>query len=151
MANSPCEVRLKQVPLEASKTPRKSGVGAVVEFLGVVRELEDGRPIDGIDYEAHSKMAEHQLRLVAEKAILDFRLLKIVIHHRVGFVRAGEPSLLLRLEAAHRGQALDACRWTVDELKRRVPIWKHPRFKAGYPSLKSAAKRPGSATPATAK
>jgi len=76
-------------------------------------------------------MAEYQLRKIAQEAAARFDLLMIKLHHGVGFVAAGETSLLLQVAAAHRGVAFEASRWTVDELKKRVPIWKSVRFRAG--------------------
>lgn len=131
MANPVYEVLLTKARLETPETDADLLAGAVVDFWGIVRKLEDGREIDGIDYEAHTAMAEHQLRLVAEGAAGAFKLKRILIQHRVGFVRAGEASLLLRVTAEHRAAAFSGGQWIVDELKRRVPIWKRPRFKIG--------------------
>jgi molybdopterin synthase catalytic subunit len=103
--------------------------GAVVDFQGVVRALENGREILGIDYEAHSPMAEHQMQLLTEQALEKFDLTNVVLHHRVGFVAAGEPSLFLRVRSGHRAAAFEASKWIVDELKRIVPIWKNARYK----------------------
>ena len=129
MANSVCEALLTQARLPAPKEAVDPGAGAVIDFWGVVRKMEDGREIDGIDYEAHQAMAEHQLRLVAENAAENFQLNKVIAHHRIGFVPAGEASLFLRVTAAHRVAAFEASKWIVDELKKKVPIWKRPRFK----------------------
>jgi molybdopterin synthase catalytic subunit len=112
------------------------GAGAIVEFLGNVRPLENGKPIEGIEYEAHREMAEHQLRKIAQEAAARFDLLMIKLHHCVGFVAVGKTSLLLRVAAAHRGAAFEASRWAVDELKKRVPIWKSVRFQAGSAKAK---------------
>jgi molybdopterin synthase catalytic subunit len=109
------------------------GVGAIVDFWGVVRGLEDGRHIEGIDYEAHAAMAEHQLRLIAQESAKNFQLKKVIVHHRVGFVSTGEASLFLQVKAGHRTAAFAASKWIVDELKKRVPIWKRPRFKIDPP------------------
>jgi molybdopterin synthase catalytic subunit len=79
-------------------------------------------------------MAEHQLRLVAEAATEKFQLKKVMVHHRVGFVRTGEASLFLQVRAQHRAAAFEAGKWIVDELKKKVPIWKRPRFKIDPPS-----------------
>lgn len=130
MANLVYEVLLTRQPLETPKAKLDRDSGAVVEFWGVVRELENGRVIEGIDYDAHSAMAEHQLQLIASEAAQKFDLGKVIIQHRIGFVRTGEPSLFLQAKAAHRGAAFDAGQWIVDELKKRVPIWKRPRFEA---------------------
>ncbi len=129
MANPVCEVLLTQERLEAPTAHVDLAMGAIVDFSGVVRESEDGRQIDGIEYEAHGAMAEHQLKKIAQQALADFDVGGVVIHHRIGFVRAGETSLLLRVAAQHRGEAFAASQWIVDELKRTVPIWKHPQFK----------------------
>ena len=93
MANSVCEILLTDAALKAPAQSGETAAGAIVDFFGVVRELEEGREIEGIDYEAHHTMAEHQLRSVAEKAAGKFRLKKVIVHHRVGFVRTGEASL----------------------------------------------------------
>src|SRR5712691_12171122 len=108
MANSVCEILLTEAALKAPGQSRDPVAGAVVDFWGVVRELEDGREIEGIDYEAHRAMAEHQLRLVAEEAAGKFRLKKVIVHHRIGFVRTGEPSLFLQVTAEHRAAAFEA-------------------------------------------
>jgi molybdopterin synthase catalytic subunit len=129
MANSVCEVLLTEDPLEAPEDEVEAGAGATVDFWGVVRGLEDEREINGIEYEAHLAMAEHQLRLIAQESSEKFRLKKAIVHHRVGFVGAGEASLFLRVEATHRAAAFAASKWIVDELKKKVPIWKRPQFK----------------------
>jgi molybdopterin synthase catalytic subunit len=129
MANPVCEVLVTEAQLKAPGDGTDPAAGAVVVFWGVVREVEDGRKIEGIDYEAHVAMAEHQLRLVALAAAEKFQLKKVVAHHRIGFVRTGEPSLFLQVSAQHRAAAFEASKWIVDELKKKVPIWKRPRFK----------------------
>ena len=105
-----------------------AGAGAMVDFWGVVRGIEDGSEIDGIDYEAHREMAEHQLRRIAEQAAERFGLKLVIVHHRIGFVAVGEPSLFLRVASPHRSEGFRASQWIMDELKKKVPIWKHPRL-----------------------
>ncbi|PYL95859.1 MAG: molybdopterin converting factor [Verrucomicrobia bacterium] len=147
MANSVSQVLLTEGRLDAPKEDVRHGesvqrridpstslrtslsAGAVLDFWGVVRELEDGRKIEGIDYEAHEAMAEHQMKVIADAAAETFRLNQVVLHHRVGFVRTGEASLFLRVSAQRRAAAFEASKWIVDELKKKVPIWKRPRFK----------------------
>src|SRR5205823_7465086 len=137
MANSVSQVLLTEARLDAPKEDVDSSTalrtslsaGAVLDFWGVVRELEDGRKIEGIDYEAHEAMAEHQMKVIADAAAETFRLNQVVLHHRVGFVRTGEASLFLRVSAQRRAAAFEASKWIVDELKKKVPIWKRPRFK----------------------
>ena len=162
MANPVCEVLVTESRLEivvgigdagpGSTIPATEdvdlGAGAIVDFWGVVRELENGRKIAGIDYEAHTAMAEHQLKKIASTATQNFQLKKLIVHHRIGFVRAGEASLFLRVAASHRAAAFEASKWIVDELKKRVPIWKRPRFsKHSVAGITAAG--PGSSIPAT--
>ena len=129
MANSVCEVLVTESALQAPTDEVDVASGAIVDFRGIVRKLEDDREIEGIDYEAHNEMAEHQLRLVANAAVEKFRLKRVVLHHRIGFVRAGEASLFLRVSSPQRSAGFEASKWIVDELKKKVPIWKRPRFK----------------------
>jgi molybdopterin synthase catalytic subunit len=129
MAISVCEVSITEAPLilpEANEDPQ---AGAMVLFWGAVRSTEDGREITGIDYEAHRAMAEHQMRIVAETAAKKFDVREIFLRHRIGFVAAGEPSVVVRVASGHRGAAFAASQWIMDELKRVVPIWKRPVFK----------------------
>ena len=101
----------------------------MVAFWGVVGRFEDGREIEGIEYEAHREMAEHQLKRIAEQAADEFGLKLVTIHHRIGFIAVGEPSLFLRVTSPHRSEGFRASQWIVDELKKKVPIWKRARFK----------------------
>jgi molybdopterin synthase catalytic subunit len=129
MANPVCEVLLTDAPLTAPAEQPERETGAVVDFWGVVRATENGAEIAGIDYEAHRAMAEHQLHALARDAAEQFPLKSVSIRHRIGFVAAGEPSLLLRVCSGHRAEAFAAAQWIVDRLKKRVPIWKHPRHQ----------------------
>ncbi len=126
MANHVCEVALVDRPLEVQRST--AGEGAVVEFFGNVRPLEDGRPIVALHYDAHAPMAKHQLRVIGNEAAEKFSLLAVTLHHRLGRVPAGETSLFLRVTSLHRGAAFASSVWIVDELKKRVPIWKRPIF-----------------------
>src|SRR6266704_187165 len=93
MANPVCEVLVTEARLKAARNGIDFAAGAVVDFWGIVRGSEDGREIDGIEYEAHREMAEHQLRQIAQQAIETFALKLIVVHHRIGFIAAGENEL----------------------------------------------------------
>jgi molybdopterin synthase catalytic subunit len=129
MAISVCEVSITEGPLDLPTPDDDPQAGALVVFWGAVRATENGREISGIDYEAHRPMAEHQMRLVAESAAKKFEVRDIFVRHRIGFVAAGEPSVVVRVAARHRGAAFSASQWIMDELKRVVPIWKRPVFK----------------------
>ncbi len=129
MANFVCEVLVTEAPLDAPAQNQDADAGAIVDFAGVVRRLENGCEIEGIEYEAHREMAEHQLRQIAEQAVEKFRVQLVIIHHRIGFIAVGKPSLFMRVAGLHRNEAFRASRWIVNELKKKVPIWKKPRFK----------------------
>ncbi|MEY2509900.1 MAG: hypothetical protein QOE26_663 [Verrucomicrobiota bacterium] len=131
MAISVCEVSLTESALVLPETKVDPQAGAVVVFWGAVRATEEGREITGIRYEAHLAMAEHQMQLVAEDAAKKFDVREIFVRHRIGFVPAAEPSVVVRVASGHRGAAFAASPWIMDELKRVVPIWKDPIFKDG--------------------
>jgi molybdopterin synthase catalytic subunit len=140
MANCTFEVALVSGPLGLASPETTQGAGAIVDFFGNVRPLENGEQIEGIEYEAHPEMAGHQLRKIARDAAERFDLLAIQLHHSVGFVAVGETSLFLRVASVHRGAAFEASRWIVDELKRRVPIWKSVRFRGGRKKEKGTSR-----------
>jgi molybdopterin synthase catalytic subunit len=129
MAISVCEVSLTESALVLPEPDNDPQAGAVVVFWGAVRSTEAGREIAGIEYEAHRTMAEHQMRLVAQSAAERFEVREVIIRHRIGFVPAAQPSVMVRVTSGHRGAAFRASQWIMDELKRVVPIWKHPVFK----------------------
>jgi len=131
MAISVCEVSITHEPLDLPARKNDPASGAIVDFWGVVRALEDGREITGIEYEANRPMAEHQMRSLAETASGKFGLSKVFIRHRIGFVQAAEASIVVRVESVRRSAAFNASQWIMDELKQTVPIWKHPVFKDG--------------------
>ncbi|MCA1659265.1 MAG: molybdenum cofactor biosynthesis protein MoaE [Verrucomicrobiaceae bacterium] len=139
MANPVCDVLLTERSLEARALSTASEMGGIVDFWGVVRATEEGAQISGIDYEAHAAMAEHQLRAIAEECAKRFELMQIIVEHRVGFVPVGEASLFVRVGSRHRAEAFRASQWIVDELKKRVPIWKHPRAEAASEALRATS------------
>src|SRR4051794_40295875 len=139
MTQPVCDVLLTEVPMISPSQTFPEEAGGIVDFWGVVRGIEDGREISGIEYEARRAMAEHQLRGIAEQAARDFELKQITILHRTGFVAAGEASLFVRVCSRHRAAAFEASAWIVEELKKRAPIWKHVRFSSGAAATSVAA------------
>jgi molybdopterin synthase catalytic subunit len=128
MATWHSEILITTSPLQSRPNKWSGAAGASVDFWGVVRTLEDGREISGIEYEAHQTMAQRQMEMIAEAARTDFGLEEVTLQHRIGFVAAGEASLFLRVASAHREAAFRASSWIVTELKKKVPIWKRPLF-----------------------
>jgi molybdopterin synthase catalytic subunit len=105
-------------------------MGAVVTFSGNVRNHNRGRAVEYLEYDVYRPMAEKQLRVIAEEAVARWNC-RIAILHRVGRLEIGEPSVLVVAACAHRGDAFDACRYAIDTLKERVPIWKREVWEGG--------------------
>jgi molybdopterin synthase catalytic subunit len=123
-----CDVRITKEPLDLARVHFSPTEGAVVDFFGIVRTIENDRVIDGIEYEAFEAMAERQLTLIAADASERYGLPLVVIHHRIGFVRAGDASLYVRVSARHRHAAFKGSSQIIERLKVSVPIWKHPVY-----------------------
>src|SRR6267378_3836698 len=109
-----------------SQRSLSAGMGAVVSFLGVVRDSEDGKTISAIEYEAFEKMVSHQFNLLFDEMEKRWPIESVRLVHRTGVVKVNEPSLWVEVIAPHRGEAFAACQWLIDEMKRVVPIWKKP-------------------------
>jgi molybdopterin converting factor subunit 1 len=105
--------------------------GAALVFEGVVRNQTRGRRTLYLDYEAYEVMALAQMESLAEQALGQFQIRDVAIAHRLGRLEIGETSVLIAVVSAHRAAAFDACRWLIDTLKRRVPIWKKEFFEDG--------------------
>ena len=106
--------------------------GGIVTFLGIVRDAaDDGKRVSALAYEAFEPMALREFEAIASEAQDRFGEVRIAIVHRVGEVRVGEISVAVLAAAAHRDAAFDACRYAIDQLKRRAPIWKQERYADG--------------------
>lgn len=101
-----------------------TNMGALIYFIGAVRDSEDSAPIKAIEYEAFEKMARHQFELLFAQIEKRWPVESIRLVHRIGRVDAGVPSLWVEVIAPHRGEAFAACQWLIDEMKKVVPIWK---------------------------
>ena len=101
-----------------------AGEGAEVQFLGVVRGEEKGEAIRGIDYSAYLPMATHMLQDLVDQGTSEKGPHRVFIQHRLGFVAAEEPSIIIRVQTKHSAEAFDLCYWYLREIKTRVPIWK---------------------------
>jgi molybdopterin synthase catalytic subunit len=105
--------------------------GAVSVFVGTVRNLNDGRPVTGIDYSAYRGMAEREMNAILREAHERFGVGRIVVEHRLGTLHIGDASIAVVAAHPHRGPVFDALRYTVEQLKRRVPIWKLEHYLDG--------------------
>ena len=104
-----------------------TNVGAVVTFQGIVRDAEGEQKISGIDYEAFEPMARRQFEHIFSEAASRWPIEAIRLVHRIGYVPVNKPSLWVEITASHRCEAFEACEYIIDQMKVRVPIWKHPR------------------------
>ena len=116
---------IDETALLAQRT-MSAGMGAAVYFLGVVRGTEGVEAISALEYETFQRMAEHQISLLFDELEKRWPIEAVRLVHRVGLVKAGEPSLWVEVIAPHRGEAFAACQWLIDEMKRVAPIWKKP-------------------------
>ncbi len=111
---------------------RDDGSGALVTFVGYVRATsDDDRAVTGLSYETHRDLAIAEMRAIAADASERFGSMRMAIVHRVGALAIGEAAVAIAVAAAHRGAAFDACEFAIDELKRRVPIWKKEHYVSG--------------------
>ncbi len=124
-----------------------AGVGAVVSFVGYVRDFNDGRDVSGMFLEHFPGMTEKALGKIADEAGQRWPLLKVEVLHRIGRLEPGEPIVFVATSSAHRQAAFDACAFIMDYLKTRAPFWKQedtpegPRWVEGKCSDKDAAQR----------
>lgn len=105
--------------------------GAALAFEGIVRNQTRGRKTLYLDYEAYEPMALQEMKALAAEALARFQIRDVAIVHRLGRLQIGETSVLIAVTSAHRPAAFEACRWLIDTLKNKVPIWKKEYFEDG--------------------
>ena len=115
---------------ELSKLVANPHSGAVVTFCGDVRDHDGGKEVSSLLYEIHPSAPE-QIRLITQSVIGRFEIEKVAIAHRFGQIPIGETAFAVAVSAAHRQAAFDACTAIVDEVKAKLPIWKHQKFTDG--------------------
>jgi molybdopterin synthase catalytic subunit/molybdopterin converting factor small subunit len=105
--------------------------GAIATFTGTVRRESRGRTVLYLEYEAYAEMAEDVMAQLSAELQERHELWAVAIHHRVGRVEIGEPSVVIAVSAAHREAALAACKEAIDTLKQTVPLWKKEVYEGG--------------------
>lgn len=105
--------------------------GAALLFLGIVRNHNDGRAVTGMTYEAYGEMAEKVLDAIASEAAERAGSDRVAVVHRVGELAIGEASVAIAVSSPHRGEAYDASRYVIEEIKARLPVWKKERYAEG--------------------
>jgi molybdopterin synthase catalytic subunit len=120
-------IKLTRDPIDVAELLAEvedDGSGGVVLFLGRVRNHSNGQKVSGISYEAFEEMAEAQLSKIEEEASQKWPVRAMSIHHRFGEMRVGDVSVAIAVACAHRKDAFAACRFAIDTIKIKVPIWK---------------------------
>jgi MoaE-MoaD fusion protein len=128
------EFKLTEAPLSldaAVQQVARDGAGAVATFLGTVRNRSRERTVLYLEYEAYEGMAEDVMAQLAAELADRHELSAIAIHHRVGRVEIGEPSVVIAVSSPHRAAALAACKEAIDTLKETVPLWKKEVYEGG--------------------
>ena len=115
---------------ELSKLVANPHSGAVVTFCGDVRDHDGGKEVASLLYEIHPSAPE-QIKLITQSVIGRFEIEKVAVAHRYGDIAIGETAFAVAVSAAHRQAAFDACSAIVDEVKAKLPIWKHQKFTDG--------------------
>lgn len=98
--------------------------GAVASFVGSMRDFNEGEAVQGMTLEHYPGMTEKHIREICEQAGTQWQLLDYLVLHRVGEIQIGDAIVLIAVWAAHRGDAMDACRFIIEDLKSRAPFWK---------------------------
>jgi molybdopterin synthase catalytic subunit len=126
--------RLSETPFDTATLRAElldARVGGYASFEGWVRDHNDGRSVDGLRYEAYATLAETEGEAILAEALAKFDILDAHCVHRTGDLAIGELAVWVGVSAAHRDAAFAACRYVIDEVKSRVPIWKHERYADG--------------------
>jgi MoaE-MoaD fusion protein len=126
--------RISAEPLDIAQVVAEAAsddAGAVASFVGTVRRRSRDRDVVHLEYEAFEEMAEPMLAELAAALTAKHGLSAVAIHHRVGRVEIGEPSVAIAVSAAHRAAALEACREAIDTLKETIPLWKKEVYVGG--------------------
>lgn len=130
----PTRAAVTDEPLDAAALLREalaSSDGAALLFWGVVREENDGRRVTHLEYEAYREMAERELGAIVTETRVRWEVGDVVAVHRLGRLEVGEASVAIVVAAPHRVDAYEASRYVIEELKRRVPIWKREGYVDG--------------------
>jgi molybdopterin synthase catalytic subunit len=126
------QVRLVREPIDvASLAATTPGDGAACLFVGVVRNENGGRPVLRLEYEAYEEMAVRLMEEIAAETVARFPVTAVRLVHRLGRLEIGEASVAVAVSSPHRAEAFAACRFAIDTLKSKVPIWKKEFYADG--------------------
>ncbi len=108
-----------------------SSCGGIVTFVGTVRNSTKNKNVILLDFSAYEPMALKELQKIADLSLKKFPIYKIAIHHAMGSLKIGDIPVIIAVSSAHRKAAFEACEYTIDTLKKTVPIWKKEHFEDG--------------------
>lgn len=134
-----------EAPLDAAAvaaTVEAPGAGAIVTFIGVVRDSNAGRKVRFLDYEAFAPLAVKSFERIAAEAAARWPSVAVAIHHRTGRVAIGEASVVIAAASAHRADAFAVSRYAIERIKQISPIWKHEHFDGGEVWIEGATADP---------
>lgn len=127
-------VQITADPIQVSELLASVGSpedGATLLFTGIVRNHSEGQPVTAVQYEAYRGMAEQVLREIAQEASDRLGTDRLAVVHRVGDLRVGDVSVAIAVSSPHRAESFAACRYVIEEIKVRLPVWKRERFLGG--------------------
>jgi molybdopterin synthase catalytic subunit len=139
-------IRLTHDPIDyqaLTEQVRRGSCGAVVLFLGTVRDLTGERVTVALDYEAYPGMAEKKMAEIEADTRSRWPVGEIVLEHRLGHLDVGDVSVAVAVSCPHRAQAFEACRHAIDRLKELVPIWKKENWADGSTEWVHPGTNPG--------
>lgn len=133
-AGAKIRARTTSEPLDPEalrRSVRSDADGAVVLFVGTVRDHSDGRRVTGLHYECYPEMADAELGKIAREAVSRWKVGRVVVEHRVGDLEIGEASVAVAVAAPHRAPCFEACRFVMEAIKERLPVWKREAYADG--------------------
>ena len=143
MAIGPEPLALDRLIIVVSDRGQDSGSdGAVVSFLGLVRNHNLGRRVTHLEYEAYDALALRAFALIRTEAAARWPEARLAIHHRTGRIEIGDASVAIAAASAHRGHAFAVCRYAIERIKQIAPIWKREFFEGGDTWIEGATADP---------
>jgi molybdopterin synthase catalytic subunit len=137
--------RVTADPLDANQVARivaSADCGAIATFVGIVRDEHGGRRVLWLEYEAFEPLAIKAFARIDDEAGGRWPSIALAIHHRVGRLEIGEPSVVIAVASPHRPEAFAACRYAIERIKQIAPIWKHEHFEGGDVWIEGATADP---------
>ena len=128
------DIQLLERPLDPNtciQQVQADDAGGMSIFIGTVRNQTKGKAVVRLEFEAYTKMAINEMRLIAERAQEKWPVIHMSIHHRTGVLQIGEIAVIIAVTTPHRKAAFEACQFAIDTLKETVPIWKKEIFEDG--------------------